>query len=91
MGERKEKRLAVAIGAAFRHLREKAGLSQEELGFELGLHRTYVSLIERGGRIPSVPTLISIGDYLGASPVEVMKLVEREMLSNDAATKRRTK
>jgi transcriptional regulator with XRE-family HTH domain len=79
MREGKQKQLGVAIGAALRHLREKSGLSQEELGFRFGLHRTYVSLLERGGRIPSVPTLLSLGEYLGASPVELMRLVEREL------------
>jgi len=81
MRERREKRLGLAIGSALRHLREKSGLSQEQLGFEFGLHRTYVSLVERGRRIPSVPTLLLLGEYLGASPVELMKLVERELIS----------
>ena len=79
MGAGKERKYAVAIGAALRHLREAQGISQEELGFRFGLHRTYVSLLERGRRIPSVPTLLSLAEFLGASPVELMKLVEREL------------
>lgn len=79
MGERRQKPLNIALGLALRQLRTKAGISQEELGFRFGLHRTYVSLLERGQRMPSVPTLLSLGEFLGASPVELMKLVEREL------------
>lgn len=79
MGERRHKHLSIALGLALRQLRVKAGISQEELGFRFGLHRTYVSLLERGRRMPSVPTLLSLGEFLGASPVELMKLVEREL------------
>jgi transcriptional regulator with XRE-family HTH domain len=79
MMDRKHRRLASAIGTALRQLREKAGLSQETLGFEFELHRTYISMLERGQRMPSVPTLFALGEFLGASPVEVMRIVEREL------------
>lgn len=90
MREGKQKQLGFAIGAAIRHLRDKSGQSQEELGFEFGLHRTYISMLERGQRMPSVPTLLSLGAYLGASPVELMKLVERYSGAGTSQSKRRS-
>jgi transcriptional regulator with XRE-family HTH domain len=39
-----EKRLGIAI----RQARVTAGLSQEALSFECGLHRTYIGAVERG-------------------------------------------
>jgi transcriptional regulator with XRE-family HTH domain len=37
-----------AVGAELRACRRKKQVSQEQLGFDAGIHRTYVSLIERG-------------------------------------------
>jgi len=38
------------FGQRLRELRQAKGLSQEELAFRAGLHRTYVSSAERGQR-----------------------------------------
>ncbi|MDO8612306.1 MAG: helix-turn-helix transcriptional regulator [Dehalococcoidia bacterium] len=38
------------FGQRLRELRQAKGLSQEELAFRAGLHRTYVSSTERGQR-----------------------------------------
>lgn len=39
-----------AFGQAVRDFRENIGISQEELGNRSGLHRTYISDVERGER-----------------------------------------
>lgn len=39
---------AVAFGRALRRLRKERGLTQEELGFEADLRRTFVSVLELG-------------------------------------------
>jgi transcriptional regulator with XRE-family HTH domain len=36
------------VGTNMRRLRKERGWSQEELAFECGVHRTYISGIERG-------------------------------------------
>ena len=38
------------VGRNIRHFREAKGWSQEQLAFEAGLHRTYISGVERGVR-----------------------------------------
>ena len=38
------------FGRRLREIRQERGLSQEELAFKAGLHRTYVSSAERGQR-----------------------------------------
>ena len=52
---------SVALDMRFRAER---GLSQEELAFECGLHRTYVSGVERGVRNPTVIVLEKIAKAL---------------------------
>ncbi len=42
--------IKVRFGQRLRELRQAKGLSQEELAFRAGLHRTYVSSAERGQR-----------------------------------------
>jgi transcriptional regulator with XRE-family HTH domain len=57
------------VGLNVRKFRGERGLSQEELAFECGLHRTYVSGVERGVRNPTVVVLEKIASALkvGAS------------------------
>ena len=41
-------KLRKQFGQKVRDLRKKLGLSQEELGFKAGIHRTYIGAVERG-------------------------------------------
>ena len=42
------------IGANIQRLRKEKGWSQEELADRTGLHRTYISSVERGKRNPTI-------------------------------------
>jgi Predicted transcriptional regulators len=53
---------------AIRRYRVQMGLSQQKLGVVLGLHRSMVSLWERGLRVPSVPRLFRMARELGTMP-----------------------
>jgi transcriptional regulator with XRE-family HTH domain len=66
-----------AFGKALKHHREQKGLSQEELAFESGLHRTYISLIERGKRSPSLRTVDKIAVALGSRLSSLLKELDR--------------
>ena len=48
-------------------LRGEIGLSQDELAHRAGLHRTYVSGVERGVRNPTVTVLDKLAKALGVS------------------------
>ena len=52
------------VGINLKRLRQDRGLSQEELAFESGLHRTYISGVERGVRNPTVLVLEEIAAAL---------------------------
>lgn len=51
--------------------RQKAKISQEELGFRCDLHRTEISLLERGGREPRLGTIVKLAGSLGVTPEEL--------------------
>jgi transcriptional regulator with XRE-family HTH domain len=55
------------LGMNVRHLREARGWSQDNLSEESGLHRTYISGIERGVRNPTVGIVEQIAKSLGVS------------------------
>lgn len=55
------------FGERVRLRREELGLSQEEFAFQSGIHRTYVSGIERGVRNPSLTMVERISESLGLS------------------------
>lgn len=49
--------------------REEAKVSQEELSFRASVHRTEVSMLERGERMPRVDTALRLAGSLGV-PLE---------------------
>ena len=54
-------------------LRKKRGLSQEELGFELGVSRQTVSKWESGQSYPDFQRLVLLADYLDISLDELVR------------------
>lgn len=70
--------LAPRIGAVVRQLREATGLSQEELAEQSGLHRTYISLVERGRRNITVDALSQIAEALNVYPSRLIAEAEKE-------------
>jgi transcriptional regulator with XRE-family HTH domain len=54
-----------------RKARKKKGVSQEELGFLCDLHRTEISLLERGGREPRLGTIVKLASSLGTTPEDL--------------------
>jgi transcriptional regulator with XRE-family HTH domain len=51
-----------------RRAREAASISQEELAKRTELHRTEISLLERGGREPRLGTMVKLATALGTTP-----------------------
>ncbi|OGI10752.1 MAG: hypothetical protein A3I68_01600 [Candidatus Melainabacteria bacterium RIFCSPLOWO2_02_FULL_35_15] len=64
------------IGEIIRALREKKGFSQEKLGAEAGLDRTYVSDIELGTRNFGIKNLIRLAKALDVKPSHLLKSIE---------------
>tara|TARA_B100000678_G_scaffold291620_1_gene309912 strand:+ start:9340 stop:9549 length:210 start_codon:yes stop_codon:yes gene_type:complete len=60
------------FGARVRALREEKGWSQEELADRSGLHRTYISSVERGIRNPTITVVEQIAAALTFSMSELV-------------------
>ena len=59
------------FGKRLRALREEREWSQEEFADRAGLHRTYVSAVERGVRNPTLSVLERLAKALGVSMSEL--------------------
>ena len=60
------------VGKNVARLRKEKGWSQEQLAFECGLHRTYVSGVERGVRNPTIVVLAQISQAVGCEPADLV-------------------
>ena len=56
--------ICVRFGEKLRNTRLELGYSQEELSFKTGLHRTYISSVERGKRNISITNIKKLADAL---------------------------
>ena len=67
----------LALGERMRQLRDKHGFSQEAFADHCGLHRTAISLIERGKRVPSLTTLSIVSRGFGMTLSELLRGVDK--------------
>lgn len=77
------------FGDLIRRRRHAAGLGQEALADKAGLHRTHVSLLERGKRMPSLLVVRKLAAALETTMASLMEELERE--GPEAAAQQRRK
>jgi transcriptional regulator with XRE-family HTH domain len=70
------KSLESKFGKLLKELREKNGLTQEELSTDADLDRTYISMLERGLRQPTLQTLFALANALHVSPSSMIRQLE---------------
>jgi len=70
------------LGLEIQRRRLEKGWSQEYLAEVTGLHRTYISQLERGLKSPSVRVLSHITNALNTTMGEFLRVIE-ELLSAD--------
>ncbi len=61
------------VGLNLKRIRKERSWSQEQLAFESGLHRTYISGIERGARNPTILILARLAETLRVRVDEFVK------------------
>lgn len=66
------------FGELLRELRNESSISQENLALDSELDRSFISLLERGLRTPTITTLFKISKSLNKYPSEIIKLLEKK-------------
>jgi transcriptional regulator with XRE-family HTH domain len=68
----KNRSLIRQFGLEIKRRRTEMGITQEEFADRSGLHRTYISGIERGGRNPTIDIVFEIARALACDPADIM-------------------
>lgn len=63
---------AERFGRNLAEARERAGMTQEDVGFYAALHRTAVGQLERGERTARLDTFVKLLGALEAEPAELL-------------------
>ena len=70
-------RLSVAFAALVKKRRLKSGLTQEALAEAAEIHHTYVGLLERGERVPTIEVAERVARALGMRLSSLIREAER--------------
>jgi transcriptional regulator with XRE-family HTH domain len=74
----RDQALAVAerFGENLRRLRKREDLSQERLAKRASLHRTEIGLLEKGGRVCRIDTLVRLAGAMAVPPGELLEGID---------------
>lgn len=70
--------LATRLGRRMAEMRGALGLNQETVGARSGLSTSYVSMLERGTRLPHLEVLCTVAKVLGTTPEVLLGSEEME-------------
>ena len=71
--------LSASLAKILKRERLARGLSQEALAHHAGLHRTYVGLVERGLRKPTIEVGHALAQALGTNLSELIREAEKRL------------
>lgn len=72
INEKDREKIRIAFGKLLRQKRNSLKISQEELAFRSGLHRTYVGSVERGERNLSLENIFIFAKALSCNPKDLI-------------------
>lgn len=70
----------MAFAENLKRLREKTGMTQNDLAVDVGVSQTMIAQYERGMKLPNIITSVQLAKILGTT---VEKLVEQEEQGNE--------
>jgi transcriptional regulator with XRE-family HTH domain len=71
--------LSEAFGKVLRKHRLRSEMTQEQLGFEANIRRTFISLLELGQQQPTLKTIFKLAEALKVSPAVLIKETHSEI------------
>ena len=76
------------FGQRVRQLRQQKGLSQEDLGYETGLHRTYIGQIERAEKNITLRNIERVARELGVDIKDLFDFTTLDLDNNNKSKKK---
>ena len=73
--------LAKAVAEVVKRMRKEIGLSQEKLAELVGIHRTYMGLVEGGKNVITIRTAQRLCQALAITMPEFFEMVEKQLQS----------
>ena len=65
------------FGRRLRELRQKYGVTQQQLSIATGLTEGYISNMERGLKVPSLTTVLRLSVALGCKVTELVSIFDK--------------
>ena len=68
---------AVRFGAIVQRLRAQRGWTLRKLAQRSGMNPTYLGVLEKGGNMPSLATLLELADVFNVQAADIVREVEQ--------------
>jgi len=68
----------LVFGRSIAAKRKEMGISQEELAYRCGIHRTYIGAIERGEKSPTLLTIEKIARGLNVQIIQLWEALKTD-------------
>ena len=68
---------SIMLGDELRKYREAAGLTQDELAHRASVHRTYVSMLERNKKSPTLDVLFRLCRAMNIPAARIVSRIEK--------------
>lgn len=72
MSSVRDKTIISAFSQVLREARTEKGCSQEQLAYEAGVDRTFISMLETGKRQPTLSVIFALAVALNQRPEEII-------------------
>ena len=78
------------FGEALKRHRKYKRFTQEDLAIQAKLDRTYISMLERGLRKPSLEVAMKLAKVLDVDPTQIVEEIDRKIKESEISSKQST-